>query len=99
MKSIFKNDKYKRTRGGNSRLLDISCGKCGEHICTYQKDGPGSLKRMYIDRIIDPTVSISINNLSCTGSHLLGVKIIYDKENRLAYRLLPDSVKKQIIKL
>ena len=99
MKSIIKNDKYKRVRGGYSRLLNISCQKCGGQICEYQKDGPGNLRRMYHDRIIDPKVLISRKDLSCTNGHLLGVKIIYDKENRPAFRLFVDSVIKKIIKI
>ena len=98
-KSILKNDKYKKVRGGYSRLLSISCQKCGEHICQYQKDGPGNLRRMYHDRIIDPKVLISRKDFSCTNDHLLGVKIIYDKENRPAFRLFVDSVVKKIIKI
>ena len=98
-KTIFKSDKYKKVRGGYSRLLDISCQKCGEHICLYQKDGPGNLRRMYIDRIIDPKVSVSKKDLSCPKGHLIGVKIIYDKEKRPAFRLFVDSVVKKIIKL
>ena len=99
MKNIFKNDKYKKVRGGSSRLLRISCQKCGEQICSYQKDGPGSLKRMYIDRITEPMVSISKKNFSCPKGHLLGVKIIYEKEKRPAFRLFVDSVVKKIIKI
>lgn len=98
MKSVFKNDKYKRTRGGYSRLLSISCQKCSEHICEYQKDGPGNLRRMYIDRIVDPKVSILRKDLSCSKNHLIGVKIIYEKENRPAFRLLAESFIKKIIK-
>jgi hypothetical protein len=98
MKSIFKNDKYKRIRGGYSRLLSISCQKCGENICNYQKDGPGNLRRMYHDRIIDTNVIISRKDLSCSNNHLLGVKIIYKKENRPAFRLFVESVVKKIIK-
>ena len=98
MKKVFKNDKYKKARGGYSRLLDVSCQKCYEHICQYQKDGPGNLRRMYSDRIIEPKVSISKKDLSCSKGHLLGVKIIYKKENRPAFRLFVDSVKKKIIK-
>ena len=97
-KIIFKNDKYKKTRGGYSRLLKISCEKCGEYICKYQKDGPGNLRRMYIDRISEPKVSISKKDLSCSKGHLLGVKIIYDKEKRPAFRLFVDAVIKKIIK-
>ena len=98
-KLVFKNDKYKRTRGGYSRLLNISCEKCGEHICFYQKDGPGNLRRMYIDRISEPKVSLQRKDLSCPKSHLLGVKIIYAKENRPAFRLFVDSIIKKITQL
>ena len=98
MKTVFKNDKYKRTRGGYSRLLKISCGKCEDPICLYQKDGPGNLRRMYIDRIIDPSVPVTKKDFSCNNGHLMGVKIIYEKENRSAFRLFVDSVKKKIVK-
>lgn len=98
MKREFKNDKYKRVRGGYSRLLKITCQKCAGDICLYQKDGPGNLRRMYIDRISDPKVSISKKDLSCLKGHLLGVKIIYEKEKRPAFRLFVDSVVKKITK-
>jgi hypothetical protein len=98
-KNIFKNDKYKKVRGGYSRLLKISCQKCDECICNYQKDGPGNLRRMYLDRIIEPKISISKKDLSCSKNHLLGVKIIYEKENRPAFRLFVDSVKKKIVRM
>jgi len=97
-KGILKNDKYKKVRGGYSRLLNISCQKCSEHICIYQKDGPGNLRRMYIDRISDAKVSISKKDLSCQKGHLIGVKIIYEKEKRPAFRLFVDSVVKKIVK-
>lgn len=97
--TIFKNDKYKKVRGGYSRLLKISCQKCGEHICIYQKDGPGNLRRMYIDRISGAKVPISKKDLSCPKGHLLGVKIIYEKEKRPAFRLFVDSIIKKIIKV
>lgn len=98
-KIFFKNDKYKKVRGGYSRLLSISCQKCGEHICNYQKDGPGNLRRLYLDRIADPKISISKKDLSCSNNHLIGVKIIYNKENRPAFRLFVDSVVKKIVKI
>ena len=97
-KTALKNDKYKKARGGYSRLLKISCQKCGEHICLYQKDGPGNLRRMYTDRIIDPKVSIFKKDFSCSKGHLLGVKTIYEKEKRPAFRLFVDSVVKKITK-
>jgi hypothetical protein len=98
MKILFKNDKYKKVRGGYSRLLEISCRKCNKVICHYQKDGPGNLRRMYLDRIINKRVPISGKNLNCPEAHLLGIKIIYKKENRPAFRLFVDSITKKIIK-
>ncbi len=97
-KTFFKNDRYKQKRGGYSRLLLISCQKCGEEICKYQKDGPGNLRRMYLDRIIEPIVSITKKDFSCSKEHILGVKVIYEKEKRPAFRLFVDSVIKKIIK-
>lgn len=97
-KGIVKNDKYKHSRGGYSRLLHISCQKCSTHICNYQKDGPGILRRMYIDRINEPNVSILKKELLCPNNHLIGIKMIYEKEDRPAFRLFVDSVSKKIIK-
>lgn len=95
----LKNDKYKRARGGYSRLLQINCQKCVSLICTYQKDGAGNLRRMYVDRINNPKISISRKDLSCPKGHLPGVKVIYEKEKRPAFRLFVDAVLKKIVKV
>lgn len=94
----FINDRYKKVRGGYSRLLEISCEKCGEIICTYQKDGPGDLRRMYLDRIFEPSISTSKKILTCSKGHVLGLRIIWAKEKRVAYRIFVGALKKQIIK-
>ncbi len=94
----LKNDKFKKNRGGYSRLLNISCESCGTYICLYQKDGPGNLRRMYLDRIDEEKVALTNKSLNCPKGHLLGVKIIYKKENRPAFRLFADSVIKKIVK-
>ena len=94
----FKNDKYRKSRGGHSRFLDIRCRKCDKHICVYQKDGPGNLRRIYVDRINKPTVSILKKELICPNGHVLAVKILYAKEKRLAFRLFVDAAIKKIIK-
>lgn len=103
----FKNDKYKKSRGGNSRLLDIGCGKCGYHICLYQKDGPGSLKRLYLDRISDNNKYTNLQdeplknvpNFICDNClELIGVPSVYDKEKRLAYRLVTLAILKKKVK-
>ena len=93
----MKNDKYKKARGGWSRMLDICCEHCSNHICYYQKDGPGPLKRMYHDRITGlPTKSRQLACPSCYS--VLGVGITYEKENRPAYRLFVGSITKKIVK-
>lgn len=99
MKRQFINDKYKKTRGGYSRLLEVSCEKCGHTICQYQKDGPGILKRMYFDRITGIKPSSSKNLICGNCKETLGVPSIYKKENRSAYRLFVGAVTKQITKV
>ncbi len=97
MKTVIKQDKYRRARGGHYRVLDLSCSKCGIHVAYYQKDGPGILKRMYVDRIIDS--KIGRGNLICPKcKELLGVPMIYKKENRPAIRLFVGEVSKKITK-
>ena len=76
----------------------IACEKCDAKVCRYQKDGPGPLRRMYIDRIVEPLVSIAKKNLACSKGHTLGVKIIYEKEKRPAFRLFVDAVTKKVVK-
>ncbi len=107
-KSVFKVDKFKKARGGYSRLLDIRCAKCDAHVCFYQKDGPGILKRMYIDRMLSPEKyqkysKLSVKNIPQLTCHNcnehLGVPMIYKKETRLAYGLFVGSVKKEISKV
>ena len=98
MQIILKNDKYKKARGGYSRVLKISCRECSSFVCLYQKDGSGNLRRMYVDRIIDPKVSIGRKDLRCPKGHLLGTKIVYKKENRPAFRLFVDAIVRKIIK-
>lgn len=97
-KTIFKSDGFKKARGGYSRLLQIACEKCEAKVCHYQKDGPGILKRMYIDRMIQPQVSLTTKQLNCPScKEHLGVQIIYKKEDRLAFRLFVGSVTKKIV--
>lgn len=104
----LKNDRFKKNRGGYSRLLDICCEGCDRHLCLYQKDGPGVLKRIYFDRIYDSKEYGNLENLSfkklpqfiCKNcGRLLGVPIEYKKEKRLAFRLFQGAVTKKIIKL
>jgi ribosomal protein S27E len=93
----LKNDKFKKARGGYSRLLEISCSYCGEILFNYQKDGPGIIKRTYVDRIYGKITKG--NNLRCKKcNNLIGNLTIYEKENRPAYAIKPGTIKKKIIK-
>jgi hypothetical protein len=76
-KIIFKNDIYRRRRGGDSKLLAIHCRKCKSFICFYQKDGHGGLFRLYLDRIFEPTVSVLNKELICPNNHILAISMIY----------------------
>lgn len=92
----MKNDKYKVARGGWSTILDIFCDHCGNLVCQYQKDGPGLLKRMYIDRMsVDEQPGAELICKSC--GRVLGTKNNYEKENRQAYRLYVGAVTETIV--
>lgn len=102
----FKKDKYSKVRGGNSRFLDIFCSACNSHVALYQKDGPGALLRTYLDRIFAPTelsdlqykneAKKGLPNLQCTKCQaLIGVPMVYEPENRLAFRMVHGSFAKK----
>lgn len=54
---------------------------------------------MYVDRIVEPNVSLNGKSILCPNKHLLGTKMIYKKENRPAFRLFVDAVTKKIVKV
>lgn len=94
------SDKYRKKRGGYARILDIACAKCDGLICRYQKDGPGHLKRIYIDRILEPIVVWSRDaKLTCGGcGKWVGIGDVYKIEKRNCFTLMQGAVKKKIIK-
>jgi len=103
----LKKDKYKSARGGHSRLLNVCCRKCGNIVVVYQKDGPGNLRRLYLDRIFAPDDLVDLQTLKITDiptlkckkcSEMLGTPYIYPKEKRKAFRLYQDSVIKRLKK-
>ena len=104
----LKKDKYKSARGGYSRLLNIYCRKCENLLLIYQKDGPGNLKRLYMDRIFSPAKLVDLQTLNLNSvtalkcnkcNEILGTPFIYAKEKRKAFRLYQDAVIKKIRKL
>ena len=103
----WKNDTYKQVRGGYARLLAVSCATCGMHLFYYQKDGPGIVKRLYLDRIYQSHAYAGLQHralqhlphllcLQC-GEHL-GMPMLYQKEQRLAFRLFAGAVTTRICK-
>lgn len=103
----LKSDRFREARGGYSRVLEISCARCGGFQFHYQKDGPGPLLRLYLDRIMDsgryrqaatrPVQSLPPFTCANCSEHL-GVPVMYSKENRVALRLFQDSVRKKVVR-
>lgn len=103
----LKRDKYKSSRGGYSRLLNLHCRKCNSLVAVYQKDGPGNLRRLYLDRIISPEklVGLQKDNIKtvlplkcCKCDSILGMPYVYGKEKRNAFRIIQDAIVKTIKK-
>lgn len=104
----FKYDSYTKKRGRPACLI-ISCSNCKNYIMHYQKDGPGPLLRCYLDRIHYPEEleslqykyfdKESLKQLICISCNIIiGLPIVYEKENRLAYHMVIGSFKKKIYK-
>jgi len=101
----FKKDRYRKARGGYSRFLNLYCTGCKSFLLLYQKDGPGILKRLYMDRIFAPVELIDLQktdykeNLVCMNcKNIIGFSIIYEKENRKSFHLKQGSFTKKITK-
>ena len=97
----FKKDRYRVARGAYSRLINLFCRVCGKKLLTYQKDGPGNLRRLYLDRIFSPRNLTNlevkpikaISTLTCPKcKEEIGTPYIYQKENRKAFKLYQDAL-------
>ncbi|MBI4281474.1 hypothetical protein HY625_01495 [Candidatus Uhrbacteria bacterium] len=97
-KFVLKKDIYRENRGGYSRFLNIFCDSCKTHLCLYQKDGPGELKRMYLDRIVASKVSPNRHSefLCRSCKKIIGTLYIYQKEKRRAVRLYQGAIFKKV---
>jgi len=92
----LKQDRFSKARGGKSTVLLITCKKCGEDLAVYQKDGPGPLKRLYLDRLVEPTtVAGELVCKSCKKQ--VGIPYIYRDEKRPALLVEIDSVVTKVI--
>jgi len=98
-----KKDRYARARGA-SQFWDLWCVSCQHHLALYQKDGPGALLRLYLDRIFAPLPQSNwqkksdlkdVPALKCANcGTLIAVAMIYRPERRLALRLIPGTFTK-----
>jgi hypothetical protein len=105
----MKKDKYYRERGGSVKIIGISCTVCGKLLFVYQKDGPGWLKRCYLNRIIWPErysglqYDKKINsvkdfgNLRCECGEVIGSPMKH-KDGRLAFHLIRGKFKRVLNK-
>ncbi len=101
----MKKDKYFRERGGSAKIINISCVSCGRIIFVYQKDGPGWLKRCYLNRILEPikyskmqkdnkiTAPKDFDNLVCICGSIIGSPMKH-KDGRLAFHLIRGKFKR-----
>jgi len=104
-KPKFLNDRYKQKRGGSSYLITLFCAHCSTQLLVYQKDGKGSLIRLYLDRIIAPKELTELQNifhfsrippLVCPKcQRIIGAPMIYAPEKRRAIRLIHGSFLKK----
>lgn len=96
----IKKDRYRKSRGGSSQVFQLSCSKCGSGLLKYQKDGVGSLIRLYIDRIVEDSFRQIDTNLTCpTCGNLIGIPMVYKAEDRKAYRLVRGSFSKSKLQI
>ncbi len=103
---VLKRDSYREARGGYARFLNLYCARCGSHVLLYQKDGPGVLYRLYLDRIVAPEALTNLQAIaelrqvpdlvcrSCGAT--LGTPTIWAEENRKAFQLTEGSVAKKV---
>ncbi len=99
----LKYDRYQKKRG-KPKILLLICSNCREKIALYQKDGPGWLKRCYLDRIY-PIYTFNKINLNqkffkCQKcGQIFGEKIIFKKEKRLAFKIDRNNILRKKLKL
>lgn len=99
----LKRDKYKSARGGYSRLLNLHCRKCNTVFAEYQKDGPGNLRRLYMDRIMAPKKLVGLENKSIKEvspvkcpkcGFIVGMPYVYKKEKQKSISCISRCISK-----
>lgn len=103
----IKRDKYLRERGGTAKIINVSCARCGKLLLIYQKDGPGWLKRCYLNRIIWPEEYLilqksikepsDLKSLVCECGEVIGSPMKH-KDLRIAFHLIRGKFKRTLNK-
>lgn len=98
----IKKDRYFRERGGSAKIINVLCSRCENKLLVYQKDGPGWLKRCYLNRIIEPKYDVktdlkNMKNLTCSCGEIIGSPMMH-KDGRLAFHLIRGKFKRKINK-
>lgn len=105
MKLKLKKDRYFRERGKSAKMIRVSCFVCGNFLLLYQKDGPGWLKRLYLNRIYAPEEYACLQRnlriktprdlqpLYCSCGALIGSPMVH-KDGRLAFHLVRGAFKR-----
>jgi hypothetical protein len=99
MKKLL-SDTYRQSRGDWSRFLSLSCVSCCNFLFYYQKDGPGPLKRSYVDRINGKNLLLTQKGyVFCPHCKVcLGFEEPYSKEhNRPAIRWAVEAIEYKIV--
>jgi hypothetical protein len=102
----LRRDRFMSARGGTSTFYNIYCAHCRQWIMLYQKDGVGNLFRLYLDRIHAPEQlaqlrdsvggSKKFTGLMCGKCNAsVGMPMVYQREGRSAFRLIPGAIIKQ----
>ena len=92
----LKRDRFMSARSGTSAFYNIYCIRCRNWLLLYQKDGQGNLFRLYLDRIHAPDNLTKRKGLTCGSCKAsIGIHMIYEKENRPAFRLIPGAIVKK----
>ena len=105
----MKKDKYLRERGGTAKVISVACMKCSTLLFVYQKDGPGWLKRCYLNRMLSPASYAQLQknplikepkdlkNLQCSCGEIIGSPMRH-KDGRLAFHLIRGKFKRTVNK-
>ena len=110
MKLRLIRDKYSKVRGGKSKLIYVICIRCKNKVLFYQKDGPGWLKRCYLNRILWPEKYAALQHdkriktpedipkLTCSScKSVIGIPARH-KDGRLAFTLIRGKFKRITLK-